>query len=64
MREDLGPQFLAQTDPHSPSLESSHHPNPSAALLLPPHLLHGHRTMGLQAIMSGGLARGHMEGAW
>lgn len=38
--------------------------DPSAALLLPPHLLHGHRTMGLQAITSRGLARGHKEGAW
>lgn len=38
--------------------------DPSAALLLPPHLLHGRRTMGLQAITSRGLARGHKEGAW
>lgn len=38
--------------------------DPSAALLLPPHRPHGHRTMGLQAITSRGLARGHKEGAW
>lgn len=57
--------FLAPTDPYSL------HPwslvttlDPSAALLLPPHLLHGHKTMGLQAITSRGLAGGHNEGAF
>ena len=50
-RYTLRPQHLVTT------LDSS------SALLLPPHLLHGHRTMGLQAIMRRGLARGHKEGA-
>lgn len=54
------PRLLTPTDPYTL------HPwylvtilDPSAALLLPPHLLHGHKTMGLQAITSRGLARGH-----
>lgn len=60
-----GPGVLAPTDPcslHPRSLVTTL--DPSAALLLPPHLLHGHKTMGLQAITSRGLARGHDEGAF
>lgn len=49
--------------PSHPQSQASHHSlDPAAALLLPPHLLHGHRTMELQAIMSKGPGERTQEG--
>lgn len=58
----LRPQASGSYRPSALTLPSRLDPDPPPALsCLPPP--HGHRAMGLQAITSRGLARGHREGA-